>query len=320
MTARSITPAGPLALGKHTARVRDYLEADLPQSTKRAYAAEWRSFERWCRDEGRVALPADVGTVLAYLTSMADAGRAMSTIVRARTVIAKAHQIKELPDPTRTYLVGALTRGIRKTIGTRPQRQAAPLLAYDLRKAVPMLSRGLDGLLHRSLLTLGWSGGFRRSEVVALDVKDVEHVRGGLVCHLRRSKGDRTGHGAFVRVPAGDHDETCPVACLDRWPEAAGSPPGPLYRTVRGKRYLRQTRVTAPVINTLVKRVAAMLGYDPADYSAHSLRAGLVTHAIEAGVSEADIMAVTRHKSREMLEVYIRKADSWDQHPAKGAL
>jgi integrase len=70
----------------------------------------------------------------------------------------------------------------------------------------------------------------------------------------------------------------------------------------------------------LVKRAAAGVELDPAKYSGHSLRAGLVTAAHDAGAADSTIMQTTGHKSVQTLTRYMRSGRPFAQAAARGLL
>lgn len=121
---------------------------------------------------------------------------------------------------------------------------------------------------------------------------------------LRRSKTDQEGTGRKIGIPFGLNPQTCPVRSLRAWMEAATIGIGPLFRSVNRHGQLQRGRLCDKAVALTVKRYAKAIGLDVAKYSAHSLRAGLVTSAAIAGVSDRAIMQQTGHKSHAMLMRY----------------
>jgi site-specific recombinase XerC len=111
--------------------------------------------------------------------------------------------------------VRATLRGIKRKQACI-QQQAKPLLRDDLLFVLDAMGNQLKDMRDRALLLIGFAAALRRSELVALDVADVEHVRRGVVLHLRRSKTDHDGRGHKVAIPYG-RSRWCPVALLDAW-------------------------------------------------------------------------------------------------------
>ncbi len=195
----------------------------------------------------------------------------------------------------------------------------APALADDVRAMVAALPETTAGARDRALLLLGFAGALRRSELVALDVADVDTTRAareGLVVTVRRSKTDQEGAGQVVGLPRGQHAETCPDRALAAWLELAGIAAGPIFRAVDKAGRVRRTRLSGYDVARIVKRAAERAGLDPARYAGHSLRAGLATSAAIAGAEERDIMRQTRHQSVTVARRYIRDGSLFRRNAA----
>jgi integrase len=258
------------------AEVEAYVRDSLAENTRRAYLSDLGEFERWGG-----SIPASAETVAAYLAARANA-LAVASLVRHVASISKAHEARGLQNPTRSELVKATLRGVKRTKGTA-QREARPLLKEDLFAVLEALGDGLKATRDRALLLIGFAGGLRRSELVGLDVTDIEHVRQGIVLHLRHSKTDQEGHGQKIGVPHG-RTRWCPVASLDAWMTASGITEGAVFRPVDRHGHIHDARLSGEAIALVVRERVAVAGFDPAQYSGHSLRAGLATSAAQAGV------------------------------------
>ena len=201
----ALQPFGSLAAYEDQART--FLRAAKANNTLRAYRSDWADFAAWCREHGQPALPATPETVAYYLTARAATHRPAS-LQRRLTAITKAHQAAGHPSPASTQhaAVSEILKGIRRTLGTAQQGKE-PLFTTDLRKMIAALPQNLQGARDRALLVLGFAGGFRRSELVALDLADVQEAEDGLVIYLRRSKTDQEGQGSRVALPWGSQPE-----------------------------------------------------------------------------------------------------------------
>ncbi len=166
----------------------------------------------------------------------------------------------------------------------------------------------LKDVRDRALLLIGFAGGFRRSELVALDCPDIERVRQGLIVTLRRSKVDQDGVGRKIGIPLG-RSKWRPVTALESWIEAAGIEDGPVFRRVDRHRRVSAERLSGEAVCIVVRERVAAAGYEPSGFSGHSLRAGLATSAVQAGVSTLKIRAQTGHASDAMLGRYIRDGE-----------
>lgn len=287
-----------------TERAHDYAAMARSPNTLRAYAADLRDFERYCRRRGVAFHPATSQTVAAYLAFLADQGRRVATLERRLAAISQAHQLAGFPSPTADAHVRSVFKGIRRHHGSAPSPKA-PIMIEDLRAMIAALPERPRGIRDRALLLLGFAGGFRRSELTSLTRADVEFCRDGLVVTLRRSKTDQEGEGRRVAIPYGSLPQTCPVRALQDWFDLSGVREGAVFRAVTRTGIVRQA-LTAQSIALIVKQAATGAGLDPHPFAGHSLRAGLCTTAARSGVSERAIMNQTGHRSSATLRRYIR--------------
>jgi integrase len=266
-------------------------------------------------------LPATPETLAEYLAHLAESCR-VSTLERRLTAIARAHEACGLASPAAHPGVRATLRGIRRTLAEQaPVRAAksgkAPLSVEQLRAIVAATPDTLAGQRDRALLLLGFAAALRRSELVALDLADLEHVPEGLIITLRRSKTDQEGAGRRIGVPYGGSSQTCPVAAARDWITSANLDRGPLFRRVDRHGNVGG-RLSDRSVALIVKAGATRVGIDPARVAGHSLRAGLATAAARAGKSERSIALQTGHSSLRVLRGYIREGTLFRDNAAAG--
>jgi site-specific recombinase XerD len=298
-------PAAPLAhLAPEIASAKSYAAASRSENTRKAYASDLEAFGAWCAESGLCSLPAEPGTVALYVAHMADAGRKAATIGRALVAISQAHKLAGYDSPRGHRAVREVMAGIRRTIGTA-QKGKAPLPVAVLSAAASEGREDRIGLRDRALLVVGFAGGFRRGEIVSLDVADLDFRAEGLVVTLRRSKTDQEGEGRTIALPYGSNPGTCPVRVLRAWLDAAQITTGPVFRAVDRHDNVSPERLSDRSVANIVKAAAGRAGLDAAAYSGHSLRAGLATAAARAGKSERVIMKQTGHRSERMVRRYI---------------
>ena len=299
--------------------IRKYLDCAHADSTKRAYRADWKVFDNWCRIRSYVPLPADPGTVALYISKLADQGFKASTIARRLVTIEQVHQSKALLSPVDTPLVQTVYKGIQRKIGTKTESKK-PILLDDLQAMIETLPASLAGLRDKALLLVGFAGAFRRSELVSIDVEDLNTVPEGFVVHLRHSKTDPCRRGRKVGIPYGNSEKTCPVTALETWLIVASLATGPVFRAVDRYGHLRDGRLSGRAVARIVKRCAARAGLNKSQFSGHSLRASFATSAAVAGVPERAIMKQTGHKSTKMVRRYIRDGQLFHNNPASSLL
>ncbi|HEX2950995.1 MAG TPA: site-specific integrase [Armatimonadota bacterium] len=296
-------------------QAREYLGYGKSANTQKAYQTDWDSFTHWCKVHQLPALPASPTTIILYLTAQVNDGHKINTLTRRIAAISQAHKSMGHPTPTNDSAVRAVMAGIRRTHGIAPQRVTA-LLTGDIQRMVNSLPETLIGKRDRALILLGFAGAFRRSELAALNVEDIEEHTEGLSILLKRSKTDQEGQGRWVGIPYGKHPETCPVQALRDWLRASGIVTGAVFRGLKCGGKQASARISIRAIATIIKRTAKAAGLEDGRYSGHSLRAGHATAAARAGVAERVIMAQTGHKSEGMVRRYIRAGAMFQENSA----
>lgn len=314
----SPNPAPSDLLARLLAQAEASFQAARAGSTLRAYAHDWLRFRTWCEENRLVPLPASPQTVILYSTDLTkNQGKQWNTLSRRLAAVSQLHQQAGFASPTRTWAVQQFLAGLRREIGIAPARKR-PILVGDLQEILKQTPDSLLGQRDRALLLVGFSGAFRRSELVALDVEDLAEVREGLVVNLRRSKTDQAGEGRKVGIPQGEEEATCPVRALQEWRARAGLTSGPLFRVMHRHGRVLAQRLSGEGVAIVVKRYVEKLGFDPAQFAGHSLRAGLATSAAAAGKSERAIMNQTGHRSVSTVRRYIRDGNLFRENAAGG--
>ena len=347
-----LEPAAPasIVLRPHDQEPVTYTDADYsisaetatrllnrhPESTKRAYDRHWGQFGSWCRDEGRVDLPATAQTLADYVVRLIGMSLAPATIEQAIGTIRSVHSDaghKGEPDTKHTLdLLRAYKREWADDGGR--VRKATPITLDALRAMVDTCDPGtLAGARDRSLLLLGFNGMCRRSELSKLDLGDIQEAGDeGIKLYIARSKTDKDARGAEVCVPFGQHAETCAARTTRAWMDVLaerGITTGPLYRPIDrhhrigdepGASGRVSSRLTGKSVSGIVHRHAVLAGLpDPGTYTGHSLRSGGATSAYLAG---APVSEIARHgrwaENSPVVLGYIRAVDKWKNNPMKG--
>lgn len=286
------------------ARASEFVEQSIAPATVRAYTSDFADFVRWCDQHDLYSLPASPESVVRYITDLAG-NRKPSTITRRLSSISIVHRAGGHQSPTQDLWVQKVMSGIRRSIGTATT-EARPLMLGDLHLMLAHIPPSPIGLRDRAVLLAGFAGGLRRSEIVAINVDDLDERPEGLVVHIRRSKTDQEGHGRDVALPYGHHEQTCPVRAVGTWRASAGIEDGPLFRAVDRHGNVSPDRLSAQSVNLLIKRAAERAGIEPSRISGHSLRAGFATTAAANGASERAIANQTGHRSMNVLRSYVR--------------
>lgn len=298
-------------------------------NTLRGYQSDWRAWCGWAETNGHPMMPATDAGVSQWLTMMADCGYRVGTMSRRLSSLRFAHRLHSCNDPTTTARVMTVWEGIRRACSAPPE-QAAPLMPPELWDVLDALPRrrawadrrresepDLAALRDRALLLVGFVGALRRSELAAVQVEDLTEHPNGLVLSIPRSKTNQTGSKPeLVVLPRGRMAGRCPVIAIRAWREAAEISTGPLLRTVSTGNQAGESGLGAQGINRAVKTAVERIGLDPTRYSAHSMRAGFVTHAHLRGASDRAIAHQTRHRSLATLGMYVRVSQAWADNAA----
>lgn len=279
-----------------TSRAEHFARLGLSAETKRAYARSWRGFALWCRERDLCTMPAAPSTIAAWIAWLADHGRRVAGIEQALAAVVAAHRVAGHSSPRDAPEVSQTLAGIRRSLHVAQDHKAA--ITVDELRVMAAVANRRD----RALLLVGFSGGFRRSELVDINAEDIEWRDEGMVITVRSSKTDQEGAGRQVAIPNGT--TLCPVTAMGALVQ--NQQYGPVFVSRRG------VRLSGGDVARIVKTLAKAAGLDPGRFSGHSLRAGLATAAAKAGKSEREIMKTTGHKSEAMVRRYIRDAELFE--------
>ena len=262
------------------------------------------------------SLPATPEQIACYLACHAQK-HTVATLTRRLASLSKLHNAQQWCNPVSTALVRSTLQGIRNQHGMK-QRQVAPAIKEDILAMVKNL-QGAKGIRDKALLLIGFAGAFRRSELACLQYSDIEHVQQGVLILLRRSKTDQAGQGRKIAIPHA-RGVVCPIIALSEWLHLSSITEGPIFRSINRHGLIGEQMITPQSIALVIKERAKAVGLDFTNYSGHSLRAGLVTSAAQAGISSWKIRQQTGHKSDAMLQRYIRDANIFVDNAAGGVL
>ncbi len=254
-------------------------EAKSP-ATRKTYKNAWKHYSGWCETNSVVCLPSAVSTVTAYLVHLFELGRKPATIEKILVAISQAHKLAGHETPTTNPAVRETLKGYKREVGTA-QAQKKPVDLECLLSMLTVLPETTIGIRDRAILLLGFAGGFRRSELVGLDVSDIEFEGRGAIVTVRRSKTDQEGQGRRVGIPFGKKEQTCPVRAVREWMDRAETADGPLFLGMDRHGRVADERLSDRGVARIIKRTAKRAGYDPAEFSGHSLRVGLKASVVE---------------------------------------
>ena len=281
-------------------------------NTIRAYKSDFNDFSLFCAQNGFSPLPTNPKIVSLYLTNLSKNDVKMSTLKRRLVSIGVIHRLKGYYLDTKHPSIIENMMGIRRRKGSI-QRGKKPLLINNLKQIINVIDElkieEIKKLRDRSIILIGFSGGFRRNEIVSLDYEDLDFVQEGLKINLRRSKTDQFGEGSIKGLPYFENTKYCPVISISEWIKISKINSGALFRRFTKGSKLSENRLTDQTVALLIKEYLKLAGIENSNYSGHSLRSGFATSAAEAGAEERSIMAMTGHKSTEMVRRYIKEAN-----------
>ena len=288
------------------------LKSSKANNTVRAYKSDFNDFGLFCAQNGFKSLPSEPKIVSLYLTHLSTKDIKVSTLQRRLVSIGVIHKLKGHYLDTKHPIIIENILGIKRRKGSI-QKGKKPLLINNLKIIINVIDEYNKEYLKkhrdRSIILIGFSGGFRRNEIVSLDYDDLDFVTEGIKINLKKSKTDQFGEGTVKGLPYFENTQYCPVLSLKNWLEISKISSGPLFRRFSKGNKLSENRLTDQTVALLIKKYLNIAGIDSKNYSGHSLRSGFATSAAEAGAEERTIMAMTGHKSTEMVRRYIKEAN-----------
>jgi site-specific recombinase XerD len=268
-------------------------------NTLRAYQSDYNDFALFCRKNGFQALPTQPKILALYITHLSSYSK-YSTLKRRLASIGILHKTKGHYIDTKHPIIMENLMGIKRTNGSN-QKGKKPLLINDLKLLIEAIHYSSEKdhrkIRDKALVLIGFSGGFRRSELVNIEYEDLEFVSEGVKIFVKRSKTDQSGEGMTKAIPYFDNTKFCPVNSLKSWIK--------IYDLKKSKIF----DISDKSVALIIKKYANFAGLDSHKYAGHSLRSGFATSTAESGAEERNIMAMTGHKSTEMVRRYIKEAN-----------
>ena len=288
------------------------LQSSKANNTVRAYKSDFNDFGVFCAQNGFKSLPSEPNIVSLYLTHLSTKDAKISTLKRRLVSIGVIHKLKGHYLDTKHPSIIENIMGIKRRKGSI-QKAKKPILINSLKLIINAIDKQnnqeIKKFRDRSIILIGFSGGFRRNEIVSLDYDDLDFVPEGVKINIKRSKTDQFGEGFTKALPYFDSSQYCPVISLKKWLDISKITSGPVFRRFLKGSKLSENRLTDQTVAILIKEYLNLAGINSKNYSGHSLRSGFATSAAESGVEERNIMAMTGHKSTEMVRRYIKEAN-----------
>ena len=268
-------------------------------NTLRAYQADFKNFTAFCAKNGLNSMPTEPKILSLYLTHLSATSK-FSTLKRRIASISVIHKMKGHYLDTKHPVIMENLHGIKRVKGSN-QKAKKPILINDLKLIINVINEENQSdkrkIRDRAILLVGFSGGFRRSELVNIEYEDVEFVTEGVKIFVKRSKTDQSGEGMTKAIPYFTNSNYCPVKSLNEWFNKSGIKSGKIFN------------ISDKSVALIIKKYVSLAGLDPNKYGGHSLRSGFATSTAESGAEERNIMAMTGHKTTQMVRRYIQEAN-----------
>jgi site-specific recombinase XerD len=268
-------------------------------NTLRAYKADFKDFSAFCARNGLSSMPTDPKILSLYLTHLSTTSK-FSTLKRRIASISVIHRMKGHYLDTKHPVIMENIHGIKRVKGSN-QKSKKPILINELKLIINAIDQSNQNeekkIRDKAIILIGFSGGFRRSELVNIDYDDIEFVIEGVKIFIKRSKTDQSGEGMIKAIPYFDKKVFCPVLSLKHWINNCKINSGKIFD------------ITDKSVALIIKKYVSLAGLDPKKYGGHSLRSGFATSAAESGAEERNIMAMTGHKTTQMVRRYIQEAN-----------
>ena len=267
-------------------------------NTLRAYQADFKDFTKFCLKNSFNSMPSDPKIIALYLTHLSSFSK-FSTLKRRLASIKVIHRLKGHYIDTKHPIIAENLMGIKRKMGVK-QTSKKPILINDLKLIINVINKDKNEykkLQNKALILIGFAGGFRRSELVSIEYEDIEFVNEGVKILVQRSKTDQTGLGMTKAIPYFQNKIYCPVTSLRDWISYSKISDGKIFK------------ISDKTVALTIQKYALLAGLDKTKYAGHSLRSGFATSTAETGADERSIMAMTGHKTTQMVRRYIQEAN-----------
>ena len=274
------------------------LKNSKASNTLRAYKSDYKDFAGFCIKNGFKPMPSEPKIITLYLTHLSKSCK-FSTLKRRLASISVIHKLSGHYIDAKHPMITENLMGIKRILGSH-QKSKKPILINVLKSIIDVINKEKNEsnrLRNKALILVGFSGGFRRSELVAIDYEDLDFVSEGVKIFVKRSKTDQSGEGMTKGIPYFSNQEYCPVISLKNWIKKSEIKCGKIFD------------ISDKSVALIIKKYTSIAGLDSNKYSGHSLRSGFATSTAELGADERSIMTMTGHRSTQMVRRYIHEAN-----------
>ena len=292
----------------------------VSEATLKSYTNGLKQCSTWLTQKGYSDnLPMPPSVLQKWLQEMTMEGLKPNTIQQRFWAIGWLHFVAGYEDNSNPVYAPELRRYKRAIYRVRANNglsnkphQKAPLRTEDIKTIIRHCPKTPIGLRDKALLLVGFVTALRRSELVSLKWSDIDIQGKTAVVHIRKSKTDQTAKGQTVTIMASNRVKSCPLKALENWGQQSGTCTGYVFPSNRGNSHIQPQMVA-----TIIKKCCEAAGYDPDNFSGHSLRRGMLISAIERGSDLNDLKVHARHHDTTITEHYIGTAHNRSHNVTK---
>ena len=282
-----------------------WIKKGISPSTRRARKRDVCYFWQWIKEHHheKERYPATVEQVLRFclyhIKDNSPYPLKLSTVRRYLGSLSVKHSEQGLQSPTQNPKVKILLRRVKSAKKEKANKKAAITLSI-LKSLTNTCDDSLMGIRDKAILLVAFaSGGRRRSEIINFNIKDLMLVEDGYLITIHKSKTDQIAEGKTVPI----FREA--ARALKTWLIKSGLRKGALFRGIKPDNTFNQS-ISGRTINLIVKRRITLIGLNPDDYGAHSLRAGFLSESSHQGINLTEAMMLSGHKSIKIAQGYCR--------------
>ena len=294
----------------HEATINN-LKNSKANNTLRAYKSDFKDFAAFCAKHSLNSLPSEPKIISLYLTYLSKNSK-FSTLRRRLVSISMVHKLKGYYLDTKNPIIVENLIGIKRAKGS-VQKGKKPLLINHLKSIINTINElkveQIKKQRDKTLILIGFAGGFRRTELISINYEDLDFVEDGIKITIKKSKTDQFGEGMIKGLPYFTNDIYCPVTNLKTWLEISKIKSGPVFRKFKKGSLLTEKRLNDQSVALIIKKYLQLAGIENTNFAGHSLRSGFATVAAESGADERSIMSMTGHKTTQMVRRYIQEAN-----------
>ncbi len=284
-------------------KTEEYERSHLSENTRSTYETMYNLFVKWCQRYNRASMPCCAETIAYYITSLAK-NLKFGSIGMSINAIQKYHKDYGVEIIGDKEIYRRVKQGIIRNHPMISSKAKAIRYGDLLEICRNLNTRSIIDMRDRAILTLGFFGGLRRSEIVSLNMYDIQFNDKGMAVTLMSSKGSKVP--VTLYISHFNEQSICPVWSMKELFSYLYTDPKTKDTSIF-RQYHSGERLSDHAIAVMIKE-----RFGPG-FSGHSLRRGLITSLSEKGVNMNDIKKISRHKYLESVSQYIEVVEGYQK-------